>query len=290
MQVKYGTKEYNEAYKKNQIANSYNKETDTYEINLPEIKITPRNNLDLGNTVRKGTSNFISPVYKVAEEVIDFTPLAPAAAVGRLGNAALKYKETGDKSYLTSGYIESVFNFLPFLNITALKLPVKEVDKVRKTITRDPRFGIDKISLYTPKKGEIASIELSPSNYDDFGKKWLHPEFIEVKPSEQGKGLSNVLYNEGIKFAQKRGYNGVLSGEALLQPNKTIKTQRRFNGPEAKNPAEDYPIKGLESPKDPKLSKNILNKYNEENTTISTVGEILLNDIRNLFKNKSLAH
>lgn len=283
-QVKYRTKEYNEAYKRNQIANSYNGNTDTYEVNLPEVKITPRNNLDLGNIVRQGTSNFIKPVYKTVEEVLDFTPLAPAVAAGRLGNAVLKYKETGDKNYLTSGYIDAAFNFLPFLNVAVLKTPIREVDKIRKTITKDPRFGIDKISLYTPKKGEIASIELSPSNYDDFGKKWLHPEFIEVKPSEQGKGLSNVLYDEGIKFAQKRGYNGVLSGEALLQPNKTIKTQKRFNGPEARNPAEDYPIKGLESPKDPKMSKTIINNYNNANTITSTVGEIFLNEVRNLFK------
>lgn len=45
--VKYGTKEYNEAYINNQIANSYNKETDTYNRSLPEVVITPRNNLNL---------------------------------------------------------------------------------------------------------------------------------------------------------------------------------------------------------------------------------------------------
>lgn len=155
--------------------------------------------------------------------------------------------------------------------------PIKETDKIYKTISNNR--GIHKISLATPKKGEIASIELTPSEYDDFGKKWLHPEYIKVKNSEQGKGLSNVLYDLGIKFAQRRGYNGVLSGEALLQPAKTIKTQKRFNGPEMKNPAEDYTIKGLESPKDSKMSKLIIDKYNKNNEVSRSLGQEIYNTI-----------
>lgn len=46
----------------------------------------------------------------------------------------------------------------------------------------------------TPKKGVIADIELSPA--EEFGRKWMS---INVAKTEQGKGLSNVLYDEGIK-------------------------------------------------------------------------------------------
>lgn len=49
--IKYGTREYKEAYENNQVVNSYN--GDTYEVSLPEVLITPRNNLDLGQVVVK---------------------------------------------------------------------------------------------------------------------------------------------------------------------------------------------------------------------------------------------
>lgn len=52
--IKYGTREYKEAYENNQVVNSYN--GDTYEVSLPEVLITPRNNLDLGQVVRNGTT------------------------------------------------------------------------------------------------------------------------------------------------------------------------------------------------------------------------------------------
>ena len=87
-----------------------------------------------------------------------------------------------------------------------LKLPVREADNIIKTITKE-KYGIDKISLSTPKKGVIADIELSSSNELDFGKKWMRPEFINVVESEQGKGLSNVLYDVGIKHAKSKGYS-----------------------------------------------------------------------------------
>lgn len=37
--IKYKSKEYNEAYKNNQIANGYDEETDTYEYSLPEVSV-----------------------------------------------------------------------------------------------------------------------------------------------------------------------------------------------------------------------------------------------------------
>ena len=137
----------------------------------------------------------------------------------------------------------AAFEALPYINIKALKLPLSEA--IVKTITKE-KFGIDKISLSTPKKGVIADIELSPA--EEFGRKWMRPEYINVAKTEQGKGLSNVLYDEGIKHSKSKGYDGVLSGEVLLQPEKTVKTQRRFNGPQMKNYIDEYnyPIKGKE--------------------------------------------
>lgn len=65
--IKYGTREYKEAYENNQVVNSYN--GDTYEVSLPEVLITPRNNLDLGQVVRNGTSKVARPIIRVAETV-----------------------------------------------------------------------------------------------------------------------------------------------------------------------------------------------------------------------------
>lgn len=282
--VKYGTEEYRKAYNEGRVVNNYNEKDDIYETTLPDIVITPRNNLNLSSTVRQGTSKFIKPIYKTAETVLDFTPLAPANSLGKVGAAALNYKRTGDKGELGKRTLESLVDLLPYFNYKMITTPIKETDKIYKTISNNK--GVHKISLSTPKKGEVASIELSPSEYNDFNKNWLHPEYIKIKDSEQGKGLSNVLYDEGIKFAQRRGYNGVLSGEALLQPSKTIKTQKRFNGPEMKNPAEDYTIKGMESARDPKMSKIIIDKYNKANEQITSLGKELYNMI---FKNSKLA-
>lgn len=264
--VKYGTEEYRKAYNEGRVVNNYNK--GTYEITLPDIVITPRNNLNLGSVVRNGTSNIANSIYKVADSVIDYTPLAPAKTVAKLATI---------KQNVGKEVLGAMVDLLPYFNYKMITTPIKETDKLYKTISNNR--GIHRISLSTPKKGEVASIELSPSEYNDFGKRWLHPEYIRVKDSEQGKGLSNVLYDEGIKFAQKRGYNGILSGEALLQPAKTIKTQKRFNGPEMKNPAEDYTIKGMESPKDSKMSKKIISKYNKDNEVAKSLGQEIYNAI-----------
>lgn len=257
--IKYGTREYKEAYENNQVVNSYN--GDTYEVSLPEVLITPRNNLDLGQVVRNGTSKVARPIIRVAETALDFSPLSPALAMS-----------------------SAAFEALPYINIKALKLPLSEADDIVKTITKE-KFGIDKISLSTPKKGVIADIELSPA--EEFGRKWMRPEYINVAKTEQGKGLSNVLYDEGIKHSKSKGYDGVLSGEVPLQPEKTVKTQRRFNGPQMKNYIDEYnyPIKGMESPKDPNLSKRIIEAYNKANEYRTTVGRELLNMTQSLFRN-----
>lgn len=62
--IKYGTREYKEAYENNQVVNY------TYEVSLPEVLITPRNNLDLGQVVRNGTSKVARPIIRVAETAL----------------------------------------------------------------------------------------------------------------------------------------------------------------------------------------------------------------------------
>ena len=283
--VRYKSKEYNEAYKNNQIANSYDKEADTYEYSLPEVSVNIRDNLNLGQVVRNGTSKVAKPLIRAGEVMLDFTPLSPALATGKVLASIDNYNRTGNSNSLKYEISNAMLEALPYINVKTLKLPLKESDNLIKTITKE-KYGIDKISLSTPKKGVIADIELSPSNELDFGKKWMRPEFINVVESEQGKGLSNVLYNEGIKHAKSKGYNGVISGEVLLQPEKTIRTQRRFNGPQMKHFVEEYnyPIKGLESAKDPNLADTIINMYNKSNEYRSTVGREFYNMIRSLVK------
>ena len=283
--VRYKSKEYNKAYKNNQIANDYNKETDTYEYSLPEVSVNIRDNLNLGQVVRNGTSKVAKPLIRAGEVMLDFTPLSPALATGKVLASIDNYNRTGNSNSLKYEISNAMLEALPYINVKTLKLPLKESDNLIKTITKE-KYGIDKISLSTPKKGVIADIELSPSNELDFGKKWMRPEFINVVESEQGKGLSNVLYNEGIKYAKSKGYNGVISGEVLLQPEKTIRTQRRFNGPQMKHFVEEYnyPIKGLESAKDPNLADTIIKMYNKSNEYRSTVGREFYNMIKSLVK------
>lgn len=97
--------------------------------------------------------------------------------MGRIGAAASNYKKTGNKALLKKAMSSAAFEALPYINIKALKLPLSEADDIVKTITKE-KFGIDKISLSTPKKGVIADIELSPA--EEFGRKWMRPEYINV--------------------------------------------------------------------------------------------------------------
>lgn len=115
--IKYGTREYKEAYENNQVVNSYN--GDTYEVSLPEVLITPRNNLDLGQVVRNGTSKVARPIIRVAETALDFSPLSPALAMGRIGAAASNYKKTGNKALLKKAMSSAAFEALPYINIKA---------------------------------------------------------------------------------------------------------------------------------------------------------------------------
>ena len=70
--IKYKSKEYNEAYRNNQIANNYDEESDTYEYSLPEVSVNNRDNLDLvynkaneyKSTVEKEFYNMIKSLVK----------------------------------------------------------------------------------------------------------------------------------------------------------------------------------------------------------------------------------
>lgn len=261
----------------------YDKENDLYHMTLPEVKITPRN-INLAQVVRNGTESFAKPIIKAAETAIDFSPLSPALAAGRVGAAVGKYQTDKNKYALGESMLGAAFEALPYANYSVFTTPIKRADNIIKKITKE-KYGIDKISLATPHKGVIADIELSPAE-KFFGKEWMRPEFISVVDSEQGKGLSKVLYDEGIKYAKSRGYSGILSGEVLLQPAKTMRTQKSFLGPESKHfiSEYDYPIKGMEAPLDPNLSQQIIDKYNQRNVYESTMGEEFLKSGKELLK------
>lgn len=70
--IRYKSKEYNEAYKNNQVANNYDEESDTYEYSLPEVSVNNRDNLDLvynkaneyKSTVGKEFYNMIKSLVK----------------------------------------------------------------------------------------------------------------------------------------------------------------------------------------------------------------------------------
>lgn len=61
--VKYGTEEYRNAYNKRSLANyDFNSKTYNLARPLPDIVATPKNNLDLGQVVRNGTSKIGKPI------------------------------------------------------------------------------------------------------------------------------------------------------------------------------------------------------------------------------------
>lgn len=261
----------------------YDEENDLYHASLPEVKVTPRN-INLAQVVRNGTESFVKPIIKAAEIAIDFSSLSPALAAGRVGAAVGKYQTDKDKHALGKSIMGAAVEALPYADYSVLSTPIKRADNIIKKVTKE-KYGIDKISLSTPNKGVIADIELSPAE-KFFGKKWMRPEYVNVVDSEQGKGLSNVLYDEGIKYAKSKGYSGILSGEVLLQPSKTLRTQKNFLGPESSHFISDYkyPIKGMEAPLDPNLSKQIIDKYNQRNVYESTLGKEVLESGKEFFK------
>ena len=139
--VRYKSKEYNEAYKNNQIANGYDEETDTYEYSLPEVSINTRDNLNLGQVVRNGTSKVAKPLIRAGEVILDFTPLSPALATGKVLASIDNYNRTGNSNSLKYEISNAMLEALPYINVKTLKLPLKESDNLIKTITKE-KYGI----------------------------------------------------------------------------------------------------------------------------------------------------
>ena len=74
--VKYGTKEYKNAYDERSLAN-YNPDTETYDLArpLPNITVTPKDNLDLGQVVRNGTAKIGRPLGLAITELAALHPV-----------------------------------------------------------------------------------------------------------------------------------------------------------------------------------------------------------------------
>jgi hypothetical protein len=151
-EVKYGTKEYRKAYNNKSIA-TYNKDTDTYETSIPldEVKVTPRNNLDLGQVVRNGTSKLGK---LIGTAVIEGASLHPILGLARAATDIGFAKSNADKALIgLSAYPVPIIRNLT--KARKIMYPVtKEVSKVAPGVTR--------ITLKNAKK-ELGYIELSDS-------------------------------------------------------------------------------------------------------------------------------
>lgn len=81
--VKYGTKEYKNAYDERSLAN-YNPDTETYDLArpLPNITVTPKDNLDLGQVVRNGTAKIGRPLGLAITELVALHPVMGLAKAG----------------------------------------------------------------------------------------------------------------------------------------------------------------------------------------------------------------
>lgn len=157
--VKYGTEEYRNAYNKRSLANyDFNSKTYNLARPLPDIVATPKNNLDLGQVVRNGTSKIGKPIG-------------------------------------------------------------------------------------------VAITELAA----------LHPAI----------GLSKALYAAGIKDMKKP----IISGEVLLQPEKTVKTYKYFDGPVLPplimEEGYNYPRKIMVKPKNPNLYEDTIKEYQNKTARYS---------------------
>lgn len=91
--VKYGTEEYRNAYNKRSLANyDFNSKTYNLARPLPDIVATPKNNLDLGQVVRNGTSKIGKPIGVAITELAALHPaigLAKAGVDAKLAVTAL---------------------------------------------------------------------------------------------------------------------------------------------------------------------------------------------------------
>lgn len=83
--MKYGTKEYRNAYNKRSLANyDFNSKTYNLARPLPDIVATPKNNLDLGQVVRNGTSKIGKPIGVAITELAALHPAIAYRVSGTL--------------------------------------------------------------------------------------------------------------------------------------------------------------------------------------------------------------
>ena len=126
--------------------------------------------------------------------------------------------------------------------------------------------GVTRISLNSPNK-ELGHIDLSDSFEKTAGFDTIYPEYIKV--NEKGKGLSKALYAAGIKDMKKP----IISGEVLLQPEKTVKTYKYFDGPVLPplimEEGYNYPRKIMVKPKNPNLYEDTIKEYQNKTARYS---------------------
>lgn len=183
--VKYGTKEYRNAYNKRSLANyDFNSKTYNLARPLPDIVATPKNNLDLGQVVRNGTSKIGKPI---GVAITELAALHPAIGLAKAGVDAKLAVNQRDK-------ILNSLAALPIPVIRNLTKARKIISPVTKTMKKvEP--GVTRISLNSPNK-ELGHIDLSDSFEKTAGFDTIYPEYIKV--NEKGKGLSKALYAAGI--------------------------------------------------------------------------------------------
>ena len=112
--VKYGTEEYRNAYNKRSLANyDFNSKTYNLARPLPDIVATPKNNLDLGQVVRNGTSKIGKPIGVAITELAALHPRegVKAAKAARALFANRPYRVSGtlklDKPIQTVGEVSN---------------------------------------------------------------------------------------------------------------------------------------------------------------------------------------
>ena len=254
--VKYGTKEYKDAYNKRSLAN-YDFDSKTYNSArpLPDIVATPKNNLDLGQVVRNGTSKIGKPI---GVAITELAALHPAIGLAKAGVDAKLAVNQRDK-------ILNSLAALPIPIIKNLTKARKIISPVTKTVKKvEP--GVTRISLNSPSK-ELGHIDLSDSFEKTAGFDTIYPEYIKV--NEKGKGLSKALYAAGIKDMKKP----IISGEVLLQPEKTVKTYKYFDGPVLPplimEEGYNYPRKITVKPKNPNLYEDTIKEYQNKTARYS---------------------
>lgn len=109
--VKCGTEEYRNAYNKRSLANyDFNSKTYNLARPLPDIVATPKNNLDLGQVVRNGTSKIGKPIGVAITELAALHP-AIGLAKARALFANRPYRVSGtlklDKPIQTVGEVSN---------------------------------------------------------------------------------------------------------------------------------------------------------------------------------------